>query len=148
MSCSKQLTEVIHHWSELFMRRSARDFKRFMSETGLSFSQISILMRLYHHGGQGGITEIGEHLGVTKAAASQNVDRLVQLGFIERTEDLNDRRIKKLALTSKGQALILSGVTARGQWVEGLTKALNAEEQEMIISALTLLTDAALKTED
>jgi DNA-binding MarR family transcriptional regulator len=148
MSCSKQLTEVIQRWSEVFMRRSARDFKRFMSETGLSFSQISILMRLYHHGGHGGISEVGEHLRVTKAAASQNIDRLVQMGLVERSEDLEDRRLKKLALTSKGQALVTSGITVRSQWVEGLTKALNAEQQEMIISALTLLTDAALKTED
>jgi DNA-binding MarR family transcriptional regulator len=148
MSPSKLLTEVIHCWSEVFMRRSARDFKRFMSETGLSFSQISILMRLYHRGGHGGISDVGEHLMVTKAAASQTIDRLVQLGLVERSEDLVDRRLKKLELTSKGRALVTSGITIRSQWVEGLTEALNLEQQEMIISALTLLTDAALKIED
>jgi DNA-binding MarR family transcriptional regulator len=148
MSSSKPLTEVIRRWSEVFMRRSAHDFKRFMSETGLSFSQISILMRLYHQGQHGGISEVGEHLGVTKAAASQNVDRLVQMGFVERTEDLVDRRLKKLRLTSKGHSLISSGIAKRSQWIEGLTEAFSTEEQEMIISALTLLTDAALKTED
>jgi DNA-binding MarR family transcriptional regulator len=148
MSSSKPLTEVIHCWSEVFMRRSARDFKRFMSETGLSLSQISILMRLYHRGGHGGISDVGEHLMVTKAAASQTIDRLVQLGLVERSEDLVDRRLKKLSLTPKGQALVSTGITIRSQWVEGLTEALDAEEQEMIISALTLLTEAALKIEE
>ncbi len=148
MPSTKPLTEVIQRWSEVFMHRSARDFKRFMSETGLSFSQISVLMRLYHRGGRGGISQVGEQLMVTKAAASQNIDRLVQMGLVERSEDLEDRRLKKLSLTSKGQALVSNGIAIRSQWVEGLTEALNSEEQELIISALTLLTDAALKTED
>jgi DNA-binding MarR family transcriptional regulator len=147
MQSSKQLTAVIREWSEVFMHRSGRDFKRFMDETGLSFSQISILMRLMHEGSSG-VSEIGDQLGVTNAAASQSVDRLVQLGLIERTEDPEDRRAKRLNLTHKGRALINKGIEARGKWIEGLTDALTPEQQNMIISALTLLTEAARKMND
>jgi DNA-binding MarR family transcriptional regulator len=148
MSTTKVLTEVIREWSEVFMHRSMRDFKRFMEETGLSFSQINILMRLLHARSTTGVSEIGEQLGVTNAAASQAVDRLVVLGLIERTEDPEDRRAKKLALTQKGRALIEKGIEARSKWVEGLTDALTPDQQNMIISALTLLTEAATKMED
>lgn len=141
------LTEGIREWSEVFMHRSMRDFKRFMDATGLSFSQINILMRLFH-GGCAGVSEIGDQLGVTNAAASQAVDRLVQLGLIERTEDPEDRRAKRLALTQKGRTLIEKGVEVRSQWIEGLTDALTPEQQNMIISALTLLTEAAQKTKE
>ncbi|MCX6036564.1 MAG: MarR family transcriptional regulator [Chloroflexi bacterium] len=141
------LTEGIREWSEVFMHRSMRDFKRFMDATGLSFSQINILMRLFH-GGCAGVSEIGDQLGVTNAAASQAVDRLVQLGLIERTEDPEDRRAKRLALTQKGRVLIEKGVEIRSQWIEGLTDALTPEQQNMIISALTLLTEAARKTKE
>lgn len=147
MSPTKELTEVIHEWSEVFMRRSGRDFKHFMDETGLSFSQLNVLMRLYH-GGNSGVSEIGEQMGVTSAAASQSIDRLVLLGLIERTEDPEDRRAKRLGLTQKGLTLIEKGIEARSQWVEGLTDALTPEQQSMTISALTLLTQAASKTED
>jgi len=136
------LTEVIHEWSEVFMHRSMRDFKRFMDATGLSFSQINILMRLFH-GGSAGVSEIGEKLGVSNAAASQAVDRLVQLGLIERTEDPEDRRAKRLELAKKGTALIEKGVEARSKWIEVITDALTPGQQNMIISALTLLTEAA-----
>jgi DNA-binding MarR family transcriptional regulator len=129
MSPTKILTEVIREWSEVFMQRSMRDFKRFMDTTGLSFSQINILMRLFHCGSTS-VSEIGELLGVTNAAASQAVDRLVGLGLIERTEDPEDRRTKRLELT------------------EGVTNALNQEQQKMIISALILLTEAAQKTNE
>jgi DNA-binding MarR family transcriptional regulator len=147
MSPTKELTEVIHEWSEVFMRRSGRDFKRFMDETGLSFSQLNVLMRLYH-GGNSGVSEIGEQMGVTSAAASQAIDRLVLLGLIERTEDPKDRRAKRLALTPKGRTLIESGIEARSRWVEGLTDALTPEQQSMTISALTLLTEAARATKE
>ena len=140
-------TEVIRDWSEVFMQRSMRDFRKFMEETGLSFSQINILMRLLHAGNTG-VSEIGDQLGVTNAAASQAVDRLVVMGLIERAEDPDDRRAKKLALTPKGRALIEKGIEARSKWVEGLTEALSPEEQGMIISALTLLTAAARATKE
>jgi DNA-binding MarR family transcriptional regulator len=124
-----------------------RDFKRFMDETDLSFSQMSVLMRLFH-GSNCGVSEIGEQLGITNAAASQTVDRMVQLGLIERTEDPDDRRAKRLALTQKGRTLIEKGIEARSQWIEGLTDALTSEQQNMIISALILLTEAAHKTQE
>jgi DNA-binding MarR family transcriptional regulator len=147
MSPSKLLTEVIREWSEVFMQRSMRDFKRFMGTTGLSFSQINILMRLFHRGNTS-VSEIGEQLDVTNAAASQAVDRLVGLGLIERTEDPDDRRTRRLALTQKGHATIEKGIEARCNWIEGVTNALNPEQQNMIISALTLLTEAAQKTNE
>jgi DNA-binding MarR family transcriptional regulator len=148
MQSPKQLTEVVREWSEVFMHRSMRDFKRFMDATGLSFSQINILMRLVH-GGSTGVSEIGEQLGVSNAAASQAVDRLVmEMGLIERTEDPVDRRAKRLTLTKKGRALIEKGVEARSVWIEGLTDALTPDQQNMIISALILLTEAARKMED
>ncbi|MGD0879396.1 MAG: MarR family transcriptional regulator [Anaerolineales bacterium] len=147
MSPTKVFTEVIREWSEVFMQRSMRDFRKFMDETGLSFSQINILMRLIHAGSTG-VSEIGEQLGVSNAAASQAVDRLVILDLIKRTEDPADRRAKQLALTHKGHTLIESGIEARSRWVEGLTDALTPEQQTMIVSALTLLTAAARTTEE
>ena len=147
MSPTMILTQVVREWSEVFMHRSMRDFKRFMDETDLSFSQVSVLMRL-KHGGKSGVSEIGGQMGVTNAAASQAVDRLVHLGLIERTEDPDDRRAKRLTLTPAGQAMIKKAIEARSQWIEGLTEALTAPQQDMIISALTLLTEAGRKTED
>ena len=144
---TKLLTDVIREWSEVFMQRSMRDFKRFMDTSGLSFSQINILMGLVHRG-ETSVSEVGEHLGISNAAASQAVDRLVVMGLIQRTEDPVDRRAKQLALTLKGHSLIEKAIEARSQWIEGLAQSLEAEQQETIIFSLTLLTDAARKTNE
>jgi len=46
-------------------------------------------------------------------AAGQMVERLVQQGFLERTEDPYDRRTKQLTLTAKGRALAQKSIEAR-----------------------------------
>ena len=147
MQPTELLTDTVRAWSEVFMQRSMRDFKRFMDETDLSFSQINVLMRLFH-GRNSGVSEIGGQMGVTNAAASQAVDRLVGMGMIERTEDPNDRRAKRLALTQKGHHLIETGIEARSKWIEDLKDALTPEQQTLITSALNILTEAARKVED
>ncbi len=109
-------------------------------------AQTSALFHL-HHGNECGVSNIGEHLGVTNAAASQMIDRLVQNGLVERTEDPTDRRVKQLKLTEKGTALIQEGVELRHRWIEDLTNALTNEEQEAIIAALNTLTNTAKELE-
>jgi DNA-binding MarR family transcriptional regulator len=147
MQSSKQLSEVVREWAEVFMHRSARDFKAYMDEEGLSFSQVNVLMRLLHEG-KGGVSKIGEEMGVTNAAASQAIDRLVQMGLVERNEDPDDRRAKRLTLTPKGHTVIEKGIKARSKWVESLTNILTSDQQETIITALTMLSEAARKSKE
>ena len=142
MSSSLQFTAVLHDWAEVFMRRSMRDLMQFSRESGMSMVQLSTLMHLSHQGACG-VSDIGNHLGVTNAAASQMIDRLVQQGLLERSEDPLDRRGKQIWVTAKGRQLIEAGIEARTNWMEDLTTALTPEEQALIIRALVLLTQAA-----
>ncbi len=144
MSASKQFSEALHNWADVFLHRSMRDFARFMKDAGLTMPQINTLMRLYYQGACG-ISDIGSQLGVTNAAASQMVERLVQQGLIERAEHPDDRRAKQLTLTPKGQEFILNGIAARRLWMEELATALTREQQADIVTALTCLTEAARK---
>lgn len=144
MSPTKEFKQVVNEWAKIYMHRSMQDFKRFMEETGLSFSQVSILMRLFHNG-MSGVSEVGEQLGITDSAASQTVDRLVGMGLIHRTEDPQDRRAKCLELTPKGRSTVESGVEARSKWLEKLIDNFSIEQQEMITSVLILMTEEATK---
>jgi len=146
MSLEPSLTQVLHDWTEIYMRRSFRDFKHFMDEHDLSPSQAGTLMRLYHCVAEG-VSDIGEHLGITAPAASQMVERLVQGGLLERREDPHDRRYKQIVLTLRGTALIASGIASRRQWLEQVTAELSPDEQQTVAGALTLLVNAARKLE-
>ncbi|MFQ5576006.1 MAG: MarR family winged helix-turn-helix transcriptional regulator [Anaerolineae bacterium] len=142
MSANEQLSIVLREWAKVFLRRSMREFWQFMQQTHLSSTQISTLMRLYHHSACG-VSDVGDHLGITSAAASQMVQRLVEQGLVERTEDPHDRRVKQLTLTTEGRALVDGAIEARRRWLADLTASLNPDEQQTIITALTTLTGAA-----
>ena len=146
MSISEQFNQVLRDWSETFVHRSMQDFVQFSKASGLSMAQIHTLFRL-HHAGMCGVTEVGDLLGVTNAAASQMVDRLVQQGLIARAEDPSDRRVKQLTLTEAGRSMVLDCIEARRHWMEQLTNALDAGELEQIIQSLTILNRAAHRLE-
>ena len=92
-----------------------------------------------HQLGSCGVTEIGEHLGVTSAAASQMLDRLVQQGLVHRTEDPDDRRVKQIGLTAEGQRILHAGIKARESWLDQLAEKLSSDEKDRITAALQVL---------
>lgn len=144
MPTSLRFNEVLRQWTEVFMGRSMRDFSAFMRNSGLSMPQVSALYRLYYQG-QCGVTDIAGHLDVSSAAASQMIERLVQQGLLERSEDPNDRRAKQIALSPAGRALMEESIEARVRWMAELTTVLSPEDQTTIIAALGALTSAAIR---
>jgi DNA-binding MarR family transcriptional regulator len=138
------LQAALQRWIDIFMRHTMHDLVQLKREAGLSMSQLSTLFRLFH-AQECGVSDIGESLGVTSAAASQMVDRLVGLDYLTRSEDPQDRRVKVLSLTEKGHALIQESYLRRQEWLAQITASLSTPEQESISEALTLLTEAAIR---
>jgi MarR family transcriptional regulator, organic hydroperoxide resistance regulator len=71
---------------------------------GLSMGQLKALMMLAAQGDMT-VTHVAELLYTGKPAASIVVDRLVQLGMAQRTEDAQDRRRTLVTLTDAGRDL-------------------------------------------
>ncbi len=83
---------------------------------------------------------------MTNAAASQMIDRLVQMELIQRVESTSDRRYKQLSLTEKGKQLLQRALNPAALWLNELTcGSLEPEEQKAIATGLTILTAAAKK---
>jgi DNA-binding MarR family transcriptional regulator len=142
MSDADPFIVTLRQWTELSMRRSMRNFLRYSRETGLSMSQFGVLFHLSRKQSSG-VTNLGDHLGVTSAAVSQMLERLVQQGLILRTEDPNDRRVKKIVLTEKGSQVLQEGLHARQDWLIDLGDTLSDIEKEKITAALNTLVDKA-----
>ena len=144
MTKPTQIAQPLREWMDVFMHRSMRGWNRFAKSTGLSMPQFSILMQL-HYKGPCGMSEISERFDVSAAAASQLVDKLVQAGYIERTEDPHDRRAKLLKLSTNGAKLVDDGIQERYRWMDDLASKLSATDQTKVSEALSLLTEAAQK---
>jgi DNA-binding MarR family transcriptional regulator len=135
---------TLHRWMEVFMQRSMREFVRYTRESGFSLSQLGALFQLRRRGSCG-VGDLGESLGVTASAASQLLDRLVQQGLIQRSENPSDRRVKQIALTAKGHELLLGGIRARESWLSDLETTLSDSEKESVVAALNILIDRAIR---
>jgi len=135
---TEELTQTLQDWIEVFMRRSMHNMLLFAKEQNLSMSQIGALMNIRRHRGCN-VSDIGDELGITSAAASQMLERLVQQELIERTEDPNDRRAKQIALTDKGYQLLHESFRARYAWLGELAGSFTPDEQALIQTALHLL---------
>lgn len=123
---------------EQLMRLSMHDFWRYVKSQGLSMPQMMTLRRIHYHGGCN-ISDISSELGVTSAASSQLLDRLVQQGLVIRSEHPQDRRNKQLALSEKGRRILQEGMRARQRWVQTLIERLNDEERRQVSEALRIL---------
>ena len=142
-----QFAATLNEWVAVFMRRSMRNFIRYARDSGLSVSQINALLHIHRVGGCG-VTDLGDHLGVTSAAASQMLERLVQQELILRSEDPVDRRGKQLVLTEKGNQIMQESIHARQGWLEDLAKSLTVSEKEQATAALKILIDKAKNLEN
>jgi DNA-binding MarR family transcriptional regulator len=108
----------------------------------LTLSQLKILMLLSRHGHVSG-GELAGLLGVGLAALSGMVDRLVLQDLVTRTEDLYDRRVRRIGLTKTGSELIASIFTAGEEKMRSLLSRLSAPELDLVAQATLLLATAA-----
>jgi DNA-binding MarR family transcriptional regulator len=138
MSFDDPFDAALQEWVAVFMRRSMQSFIRYARQSGLSMSQINTLFHIHRASGSG-VTDLGEHLGISNAAVSQLLERLVQQGLIRRDEDPADRRAKKLTLTEKGAQTLQEGIHARQGWLQDLSATLSAAEKEQVAAALKIL---------
>ncbi len=140
MEESDEVVNALGEWTRVFMHRSMSGFVLFAKEHRLSMSQVGALFQLGHRG-ISGVSDIGDNLGVTSAAASQMIDRLVQQGLIVRNEDPTDRRAKQIALTRRGRQFIRDTMNARKQWFVSLANSMTAKERETVVAGLRILVE-------
>lgn len=93
----------------------------------------------------GNVTEVAAYQGVSTAAASKAVDRLVRLGLLERAEDHEDRRHIRLSLTSEGRGLASAYLQRLDVRLSELFAGLSAEELLRLSEQLDQLTTGVLR---
>ena len=103
----------------------------------LSVEQFHILRHIRR--GQDTVSELAEARNISRAAASQAVEMLVQRGLVTRTTDRFDRRHVRLALTDPGDALLDAIFDDTRRWMAQLLSQLSDEELETLTQALDLL---------
>jgi DNA-binding MarR family transcriptional regulator len=76
------------------------------------------------------VGEVAENLGVTSQAISKAARELEALGYLARTPDPADARVRRLALTARGRAAVEAAREVRAALNRELAGALGAERVE------------------
>jgi DNA-binding MarR family transcriptional regulator len=112
---------------------------RVIDESGLTFAQMKVLVELQMPDEEHTVTSLAENIGISTASASRAAEGMVQKKLATRLEDPDDRRVKRLALTAKGQRLADRIISARLASLEEFTGSLEADERRKLESALDAL---------
>jgi DNA-binding MarR family transcriptional regulator len=105
----------------------------------LTLTQIKLLHHLEDAPRDLTLKEGAELVHVSLPAASRLVDDLVRRGFVDRSEDAEDRRMKRIRLTASGRSVIRRLNAARLTGLESFTTTLTKAERRALAQALSKL---------
>src|SRR5277367_4979112 len=126
-----------HVW--LVMMKAMRALTRYaaadIEDTGLGLSDFGVLELLLHKGPLP-VNTIGPIVDLTPGSISIAVDRLVGKGLVSRVESAEDRRVRIVALTPRGKALIDSAFQKHSGQMQRAFAELSPEELRGLETAL------------
>ncbi len=116
------------------MRPSNRLIAEF-ERLDLSFTQFKALSAATE--GEPTVKELAERLGLSLPGASRAVDQLARRGLLDRREDADDRRCKRLSVTDAGRELVHRLDDARRDALEAFAEGIDPAHRERLLAALT-----------
>ena len=115
-------------------------------DTGVDISPLHFeIMELLHEAGTLHVAEIGERLRIARAQMTHLIDKLVDLGIVERQMDTTDRRITNIVLTAKGKAFLEERDSDIRNAVKEILSCLTDKELEDLSDSLRKLRDILAK---
>src|SRR5712691_9643537 len=134
---SRSFQGADHVW--LVMMKAMRALTRYaaagIEETGLGLSDFAALEVLLHKGPLP-VNTIGPIVDLTPGSISIAVDRLFAKGLVSRVESAKDRRVRIVALTSRGKNLIASAFRKHSGQMRKVFSELSPEELHSLETAL------------
>ena len=136
VSARKLAAELLELWHHL-MRGSSQQMYALITELDLSITQMKTLHVLADNGSEVSVKELSDRLGVSLPGASRIVDALLRRGWLERREDPDDRRMKRVRITAEGRNVLDRIETARLAGLEDYAASLTPEQRARLSSALS-----------
>jgi len=133
---SRQLAEDLQRFFARCMKGEQQELFALIAELELTMAQMRGLFMLDVADHALALTELAPQMGLSVAAAGRAVDGLVRHGFVTRSEDSVDRRIKRLALTGSGRATLERINAARLAGLRRFADTLGEDERESLAAGL------------
>lgn len=114
---------------------SRTHFKERLEPIGIDGSTFGTMMYLFRQDNRTE-REIADHLRVDKATTTRTIHKLEELGYVERSKDLNDRRAYRIILTDKALGIKKEMLKARNEWIDIVLRDFTTEDRETLLDLL------------
>lgn len=137
MSERDQLIEAVAETQRVIAAYLTQEQSQLILSSPLTMAQLKTLMLLRMHGPLGG-NELAAHLRVSLPSVSGMVDRLAARGLVVRREDPEDRRVRPVALSERGEAMMAEYDAAGREINEEILADLDLEELRTLARGLAV----------
>ena len=113
----------------------------------LTISQLQYIEAIYKLG-ETPITAIAERLKLSKASVTVGVNKLVELGYVNKNQSTEDKRVFHARLTEAGRQLVAAKEKALEDYASIIQTTLDREEAEQFSRLLQKITTAFKQAEN
>lgn len=135
MDDRRELFEGLEVFFQRLMGMAESEGLAFLADAEMSFTQVRTLM-LLSCSEPLPIGSVAEQLTLSVHAAGRNIDRLVDVGMVERRENSEDRRVKLVSLTPQGRGLMEEHLTSRRRALQTFIDRLSADQVGAFVGVL------------
>ena len=125
----------MHH----VMKGGNSELYELLDELDISITQMKALHTLDSCADEVSVKDISQRLGLSLPGASRTVDGMLKRGWLERREDDQDRRIKRVRISDDGRDVVRRIDSARLHGFEAFTQTLSPEQRTQLYDALSTL---------
>ena len=110
----------------------------------LTKTQMLFIIHLKHRPGVHQ-DHLAEMFKMNRSTVTRGIDQLEKLGYVERCEDVDNRKANKLILSQTGDELYVQMMQRVLNWTGILTEGMTEEEKELSIKLLTKMAGNACR---
>jgi DNA-binding MarR family transcriptional regulator len=128
---AEQLVALWHH-----CLTDASRVYALLAELDIGLTDMKLMHHLSHSPTEPTVKELAEGMRLSLPGASRAADALLRRGWVERREDEQDRRMKRLRITDDGRDVLRRVEEARLAGLESLIATLPAEDLDRLSAAV------------
>ncbi|GAA4184081.1 transcriptional regulator SlyA [Streptosporangium oxazolinicum] len=121
-------------------RAHRAEMQRRMAELGLHLGQELLIVDLHHNPGTTQ-ADLVQRIGIEQPTIAKAITRMERAGFVERAPDPGDRRVTRLRLTERGEAVVDAVVTAWAHVESEASAGLSPADAALLIRLLHTIRD-------
>src|SRR5450830_153475 len=125
----ESLLRGISYW----IKKKGRDA---LSSVKITLPQFQVLQLVYF-GEAVNVKDLTHLTGLAASTVSEMVDRLVELAYVTKTQNVLDRRKVVLKCTKQGASIIRKVIRQRIQTVQEVTKSMKPDSADSLVAMLT-----------